>query len=90
VFVNCFSDDNRGVTHHPAAPNWPLQMLSAFTFEDAPGAKTTFTVRWQALNATPEEQAAFGSDQSRVGMTNGWTGTMDRLEAYLATATQGA
>ena len=84
VFVNSFSDEKRGVTRHPAAPTWPLQMLSTFTFEDAPGGKTKFTVRWQALNATPEEQATFDSDQSRVSMTNGWSGTMDQLEAYLA------
>ena len=25
---------------------WPLEMLSTFTFEDAPGGKTKFTVRW--------------------------------------------
>ena len=61
-------------------------MLSAFTFEDAPGGKTTSTVRWQALNATLEEQTTFDSDQSRVSMTNGWSGTMDQLEAYLAKA----
>jgi uncharacterized protein YndB with AHSA1/START domain len=86
VFVNSFSDEKGGVTRHPAAPTWPLKMLSTFTFEDVPGGKTRFTVRWQALNATPEEQATFDGDQSRVSMTNGWSGTMDQLEAYLAEA----
>lgn len=90
VFVNCFSDENRGVTRHPMAPTWPLYLLSTFTFEDAPGGKTRLTVCWRTLDATPEEQATFDSDQSRVSMTNGWTGTMDQLEAYLATAKQGA
>jgi uncharacterized protein YndB with AHSA1/START domain len=86
VFVNSFSDEKGGVTRHPAAPTWPLKMLSTFTFEDVPGGKTRFTVRWQALNATPEEQATFDGDQSRISMTNGWSGTMDQLEAYLAEA----
>jgi uncharacterized protein YndB with AHSA1/START domain len=86
VFVNSFSDETGGVTRHPMAPTWPLQMLSTFTFEDAASGKTKFTVRWQTLNATPEEQATFDSHQSRVGMTNGWTGTMEQLEAYLAKA----
>ncbi len=90
VFVNCFSDANRGVTRHPMAPTWPLQLLSTFTFEDAPGGKTRLTVRWHALDATPEEQATFGSDQSRVSMTNGWGGTMDQLAAYLAETKQDA
>lgn len=90
VFVNCFSDEHRGITRHPMAPTWPLQMFSTFSFDDVPGGKTKFTVRWQTLDATPEEQAMFDSDQSRVSMTNGWTGTLDQLEAYLATAKQGA
>jgi uncharacterized protein YndB with AHSA1/START domain len=86
VFVNSFSDENRGVTRHPMAPTWPLTMLSTFTFEDAPGGKTKFTVRWQTLDATAEEQETFDSAQSRQSMTNGWGGTMDQLEAYLANA----
>lgn len=84
--VNSFSDEKGGVTRHPAAPTWPLKMHSTFMFEDAPGGKTKFTVRWQTLDATPEEQATFDSDQSRTSMKNGWTGTMDQLEAYLAMA----
>ena len=86
VFVDCFSDENRGVTRHPMAPTWPLTLLTTFTLEDAASGKTLFKVRWQALDATPEEQATFDSDQSRVSMTNGWSGTLDQLEAYLATA----
>jgi uncharacterized protein YndB with AHSA1/START domain len=86
IFVNSFSDENGGVTRHPMAPTWPLTMLSTFTFEDAAHGKTRFTVRWQALDASPEEQATFDSDQSRTSMTNGWSGTMDQLAAYLATA----
>lgn len=88
VFVNHFSDETGGVTRHPMAPTWPLKLLSTFSFANAPGGKTQFTVRWQTLDATPEEQATFDSDQSRVGMTNGWTGTMDQLDAYLAKVEQ--
>ncbi len=45
VFINAFSDEGGGTTHHPMAPDWPMEMLSVFTFEDAPGGKTRFTVR---------------------------------------------
>jgi uncharacterized protein YndB with AHSA1/START domain len=85
VFVNSFSDEKGGVTRHPGHEKWPLTMLSTFTFEDAPGGKTKFTVRWQTLNATPEEQQTF--DTMHQSMTQGWGGTIDQLEAYLATAT---
>ncbi len=86
VFLNSFSDEDGGVTRHPMAPNWPMHMLSIFIFEDMPGDKTKFTVHWSPNEATPEEQETFNSEQSRVSMTNGWTGTLDQLEAYLAEA----
>ena len=82
VFINSFSDEKGGVTRHPMASTWPLYMLSTFAFEDAPGGKAKFTVRWQALDATPEEQQTF--DAMHDSMTQGWGGTMDQLGAYLA------
>ncbi len=82
-FINFFSDEKGGVTRHPLAPSWPLELLSTFTLEEANG-KTRFTVRWSPHNATKEERETFDSPEMRIGMTNGWTGTLDQLEAYLA------
>jgi len=82
VFVNSFSDENGGITRHPGHDKWPLTLLSTFTFEDAPGGKTKFTVRWQTLDATEEEQKTF--DALHDSMTQSWGGTMDQLAAYLA------
>jgi uncharacterized protein YndB with AHSA1/START domain len=84
VFVNFFSDEKGGVTRHPMAPTWPLEMLSTFTFDDL-GKRSRFTVRWAPLNATEEEREVFNSDAMRAGMTQGWNGTMDQLAAYLKT-----
>ena len=84
VFTNSFSDEKGGVTRHPGQDKWPLKMLSTFTFEDAPGGKTKFMVRWQTLDATPEEQQTF--DTMHNSMTQGWGGTMDQLADYLAKA----
>jgi len=86
VFINSFSDEAGGVTRHPGAADWPLLMLSTFTFEELPGGKTKFTVQWTAYQAAEAELAVFNSDKSRASMTNGWTGTMDQLESYLAKA----
>ena len=83
VFVNSFSDEAGGITRHPMAPTWPLEMLSVFSFEDL-GGKTKFTVNWSPLNATEEERATFAAGHG--SMTQGWTGTMDQLAAYLAKA----
>lgn len=84
VFVNSFSDEAGGLTRHPLAPSWPIEMLSVFTFEDQPGGKTKFTVRWSPLNPTEEERATF--DGGHDSMTMGWTGTLDKLDTYLPKA----
>jgi uncharacterized protein YndB with AHSA1/START domain len=84
VFINSFSDESGGVTRHPLAPTWPLEMMSVFTFEDQSDGKTKFTVRWSPHEATAEEQAAF--DAGHASMTGGWSGTLDQLEAYLKTS----
>jgi uncharacterized protein YndB with AHSA1/START domain len=84
VFINSFSDEDGGTTHHPMAPTWPLEMLSVFTFEDMPGGKTKFTVRWSPHNPTDEEQQTF--DAGHDSMRQGWGGTLDKLQAYLVRA----
>jgi uncharacterized protein YndB with AHSA1/START domain len=84
VFINSFSDEKGGITRHPGSATWPLEMLSTFTFEEMPGRKTKFTVRWTTHNASAEEEKTF--DTARDGMTQGWSGTMEQLEAYLAQA----
>jgi uncharacterized protein YndB with AHSA1/START domain len=84
VFLNSFSDEAGGTTHHPMAPTWPLEMLSIFTFEDMPGGKTRFTVRWSPHNASAEEIATF--DAGHDSMRQGWGGTLDKLAAHLPKA----
>jgi uncharacterized protein YndB with AHSA1/START domain len=84
VFINSFSDEAGGVTRHPLHMLWPLEMLTIITFEEQPGGKTKFTVRWSPHKATAEEQKTF--DDNHTSMRGGWTGTLDQLEAYLARA----
>jgi uncharacterized protein YndB with AHSA1/START domain len=84
VFINSFSDEDGGTTHHPMAPDWPMEMLSVITFEDEPGGKTRFTVRWAPHNATAAEAKTF--DANHDSMHQGWGGTFDKLAAYLPKA----
>ena len=86
VFINSFSDAAGGLTRHPLAPQWPLQMLSTFIFEEQSGGKTKFTVRWSPYEPTAEEQAAF--DAGHDSMTMGWSGTLENLEAHVARTQQ--
>ncbi|MEO8333302.1 MAG: SRPBCC family protein [Gallionella sp.] len=82
VMINCFSDAKGGITRHPMSATWPLETFSTTTFTEH-DCKTTLTLRWSAYNATEEERHTF--DTSHASMTQGWTGTMDQLENYLAT-----
>lgn len=84
VFINSFSDEKGGVTRHPMAPTWPLELLSTFTFDELPGGKTRFTLRWSPHHATAEEVATFKG--GHASMIQGWGGTLEQLEAYLAKA----
>jgi uncharacterized protein YndB with AHSA1/START domain len=81
VLVNSFSDEKGGITRHPLSNTWPLEMLSTTTFTESQG-KTTMTLRWAPINPTPEERQTF--DSAHPSMTQGWGGTMEQLEAYLA------
>ena len=84
VLIDSFSDEKGGLGRHPMAPTWPPEMLTIFTFEEQPGGKTKFTIRWAPHNATVEEQQTF--DAGRASMTQGWSGTLEQLEAYLPKA----
>jgi uncharacterized protein YndB with AHSA1/START domain len=80
-FIVSFSDPKGGITRHPMAPEWPLEMLSKITFVESNG-RTTVTVEWSPYNAGESERNAFNA--GRESMKGGWTGTMDQLETYLA------
>jgi uncharacterized protein YndB with AHSA1/START domain len=81
VWVNSFSNANSEVTRHPLSPAWPAEMLSTLTLTEEQG-KTTVTIRWIPISPTDEERRTF--EHGHASMQQGWTGTLDRLAAYLA------
>ncbi len=83
VWVNSFSDEAGGLTRHPLSPTWPLEMLTTMTFDEPLPGQTGLTIRWSPLNATEQEQKTF--DAGHDSMRDGWSGTLDRLTAYLKT-----
>jgi uncharacterized protein YndB with AHSA1/START domain len=84
VVVVSFSDEHAGITRHPMAPGWPLETLATTTFAEHAGigGGTTVELRWLPINAADAERALFAA--SHAGMQQGWGGTMEQLEAYLA------
>lgn len=82
VVIVAFSDENQGITRHPMSPTWPRETRSVTTFTEKDG-KTHLRLEWSAYHATAEEQAIF--DTSHDSMTQGWSGSMNGLDAYLKT-----
>lgn len=81
AFVVSFSDEAGGTVRAPFNPEWPLEVLSTFTFEEE-GGRTTLTMRGEPINANEAERRAFAGFHD--SMTQGWGGTLDRLDAHLA------
>ncbi len=81
VLIQSFSDKDGGITRHPMSPDWPLEMLSTTTFEDAGEGKTRLTISWEPYNADDAANTAF--DTARTSMEGGFGGMLAKLETYL-------
>ena len=83
VFVVSFSDAQGGTTRHPMSATWPLEVLNTTTLAEENG-KTTMTMHGIPINATEEERRTF--KEGHGSMQQGFKGTLDQLDAYLASA----
>lgn len=83
VYVSSFSDAEGAIARNPWSPTWPLEIHNTLTLAEDAG-KTTLTLRGGPLNATEAEIATFTG--ARPMVQQGFAGTIDQLEAYLAQA----
>lgn len=82
VYTQQFCDQAGNMSRHPMAPLWPETMRTIVEFADEGPEQTRVTVTWEPdAAATTEELAVFVA--ARAGMTQGWTGSFDKLEALL-------
>jgi len=83
VYTQEFVDEQENISRHPMAPTWPASMLTTVKLAEEEPGRTRVTVTWEPFGAaTADEIATFA--QSRPSMTQGWTGSFDKLEALLA------
>jgi uncharacterized protein YndB with AHSA1/START domain len=83
VYTQQFCDENEKISRHPMSPTWPETMLTTVQLSAEGPDRTRVTITWEPQGATtPEELATF--IKARSGMTQGWTGSLDKLEDYLA------
>lgn len=82
VYLQSFSDKDGGLTRHPMAPAWPLEMHATVTFDDAGPALSRLGIEWLPHASDAAGQTTF--DSARAGMDQGFGGMFSKLDAYLA------
>jgi uncharacterized protein YndB with AHSA1/START domain len=83
VYTQQFCDEKERVSRHPMSPTWPETMLTTVTLAEEGPARTRVTVTWEPVGTV----AAAELDtfiKAKPGMTQGWTGSFDKLEGLLA------
>lgn len=82
VYTQQFRNADGTISRHPLAPTWPETMLTTVTFDREGPDRTRVRVVWEPFGeATPEEVRFFL--QARGGMTQGWTGSFDKLDSLV-------
>jgi uncharacterized protein YndB with AHSA1/START domain len=83
VYTQQFCDEHGNISRHPGAPTWPETMLTTVQLSAEGPTKTRVTVTWQPHGpTTPAELEAFV--KMRPSMTQGWSGSFEKLDAYFA------
>jgi uncharacterized protein YndB with AHSA1/START domain len=86
VYVQRFCDEEGNLTRHPGAPVFPAALLTTveLTSEGPDSTRVTVTMNPDG-EVSAEEVDAFIDERS--GMTQGWTGSFDKLESVAAQPT---
>lgn len=81
VYTQQFCDANEHVIRPVFFPHWPLEMNTCIELAAEDSHTSRLTLRWTPGRATPEDLLQFVNE--RAGMSVGWTGSFDKLEALL-------
>lgn len=84
VFVASFSDARAGIARHPLAEAWPLEVLTTLIFTEQDG-RSSIAMQAIPIDASEVELQTFAG--ALDGMANGWSGTLEQLEAFLKSTT---
>ena len=82
VYTQQFCDEHENIARHPMAPTWPETMLTTVRLSEEGPNKTRVTVTWEPHGATTREELETFI-KSKGGMTQGWTGSFDKLDDYI-------
>lgn len=86
IYTQHFCDENENMARHPLAQTWPEVMKTTVQLESEAPDKTRVTLKWEIVgDASSTERETF--NQAKAGMAQGWGGSFDKLEEYLASPT---
>ncbi len=84
-YTQIFCDEDGNVSRHPMVSIWPEVMQTKVWFSEEEEGHTRITLVWEPYGKpTKEELEVFVN--MRSGMTQGWTGSFDKLEECLVRA----
>lgn len=82
VYLQRFTDKDEKPGRHPMIPVWPANMKTTVQFTSEEPDSTRVTITWEPqAPLTNEELTAFIN--MRPSMTEGWRGSLDKLDALL-------
>ena len=82
VYVQRFCDEQQNQTRHPFAPLFPAALLTTVQLVSEGPDATRVTVTMNPHGEAKAEEVEAFIDQ-RSGMTQGWTGSFDKLESVI-------
>jgi len=85
VYAQRFCDEDENTVRHPGLPSFPETMQTTVLFAAEGEQETRVTVITETCDdAGSQDIEAFTTERS--GMTQGWTGSFDKLEALLTSS----
>jgi uncharacterized protein YndB with AHSA1/START domain len=82
VYLQSFTDENGQISKPPFEAHWPDLMIATVTFTEEGTDETRVTVSFEISGqASDLERSTFAV--SKAGMTMGWSGSFDALDALL-------
>ena len=82
VYTQVFCDEKENISRHPLAPTWPETMLTTVVLSEEEADRTRVTITWEVYGeASTIERETF--NKAKGGMTQGWSGSFEKLEEYL-------
>lgn len=82
VYTQQFCDEKEKISRHPHAPLWPETMLTTVQLSEEGPGQTRVTVTWEPYGQSTREEIEIFV-KSKAGMTQGWTGSFDKLDDYI-------